>query len=99
MYVADVLAKDKRSSSDLWRSSVRRGLITLASENEVLIRRAEEKGRRQDLALRGHKQEQEKKNNTRAGNEKVSMDGTNMEKALYGLDDSPTAWYYEMQKV
>ncbi len=67
MQLADILTKDEGGAADLWRSAVRCGEHTLANEDDVLMRRAEEKERRQD--------EQMKKRMTkRKGSEKAEAE-------------------------
>ena len=96
MNVADVLTKDEGSSSDLWRSCLRSGLLTLASESEILMRRSEEKERRQDLALRRQNQEKSKKAKTVTKEKEVDV---SMNKAIYGLNSSPNNWYEVWQML
>ena len=96
MNVADVLTKDEGSASDLWRSCVRSGLLTLASESETLMRRSEEKERRQDLALRRQNQEKAKKGRNAT---KATEGSEVMVKAIYGLNSTPNNWYEVMQML
>ena len=96
MNVADVLTKDEGSASDLWRSCVRSGLLTLASESETLMRRSEEKERRQDLALRRQNQEKAKKGKNAT---KATEGSELMVKAIYGLNSTPNNWYEVMQML
>ena len=52
MNVSAVLTKDEGGAADLWRAMCRSSECTLASEDELLMKKQEEKERRQDLALR-----------------------------------------------
>ena len=52
MNVADISTKDEGKACDLWRATMRSGKYTIADEDETLMRRAEERERKKDTALR-----------------------------------------------